>query len=259
MSTNKTLGTAGLGELIDILKNELANDSTTIEMQRLFITKGALIKLNVDGTERLFRVIKVDGDKAEVVCMSSIGKTEFDENGTSNVYVGSTLDAYLSNWFTNDWTSAAKNIISPKTFTQDSWSYDSSGDYAGVYYATNPYYLSLGSETYGTEITRNVYALSAQDIIDYLGVTTEMTTSDTALNWRNIMKTFYNTQWDSDGFHYGDIWLRSAGAGSPYTAFCVYGGDGRVDYDVVGGGSAARPAFTIDLSTDLSQAGYQPA
>lgn len=218
-------------------------------------TKGDLISMTLGnatpaaGTNNTYRVLSVNGTQAEVVAM--FDQVTSQAFGSNNTYVGSDLDTYFTTWY-NNLSADAKSAIVAKTFTQDSWYWGTSGnpDYNGTYWtSSNPakaYQVSLGSTTYGTEITRNVYALSVQDIIDYLGVTSSMTTANTTLTAANIWTLFWNTTSAPGKPTYP--WLRSARADNSNYAFHVYGNYGHVYSNSVVNVCAARPAFTIDLS-----------
>lgn len=91
-----------------------------------------------------------------------------------NTYADNTLDNYLNVTWYNTLSTAMKNAIVDKTFTQDSWYENSSGSpvYTGRYGSKKPgstnYTLSLANSAYRSAITRHVYALSIQDVLDYV-------------------------------------------------------------------------------------------
>ena len=206
--------------------------------------KGDLI--NIDGKE--YRVLKINGAVAEVVCMYSLNTSiKFDTNSSyNNTYEGKNIDTYCNNTFYGSLSSAIQSAIVDKTFTQDSWQRTSSSStsYNGKY-GSSTYVMSLMNKTYGSPITRHCYCLSVQDVIDYLEVTTSMTTSDTTLTDTNIRQMFWNQSTSISQF----IWLRSARSSSSDYAFFVSGSDGYLNFnDVTSTSTAARPAFQIDLS-----------
>lgn len=209
------------------------------------VTKGEIITMNLDGTDKQYRVLKVDGNVAEVLSMSDGLSSAFDSNNF-NFYSTKTLDIYLNNTYYNTLTSTAKEAIVDKTFRQDSWYFDSSGNpsYRGVRTNGN-YQISLATATYGAEITKHIYALSVQDIIEYLEVTPEMSYENTTLTTTNLWKMF----WDDEVAHSGIyIWTQSAFAGVSTRAFNVSGPGGRLDYGDANAIQAVRPAFQIDLT-----------
>lgn len=172
--------------------------------------------------------------------------------GSSQIYANSSLDVYLSQTFYNSLSSALQSAIVAKTFTQDSWYYNSgasggSGNpiYQGTYQTPNNYHLGLSNATFGSSISRKCYVLSVQDVIDYLGVTTSMGAVDTTLTSENVWKMFWD-QTTSPGSTFP--WLRSASVDDFYSAFRVYGNYGSLGYSVAVLSFAVRPAFQIDLS-----------
>ena len=210
-------------------------------------SKGQLITMNLDGTDREYRILKLDGNIAEVVCMSAVGKSAFVDDG--NIYAGGKLDTYLNTTWYNTLTAAAKAAIVSKTFNQDSWYLGTKGSpvYSGHYGTTVPgnssYSISKGSDTYGAQITRNVYALSVQDVIDYI---TNTDVGDGKLENYNIWKMFWNTTTKPSISEYP--WLRSAEAGALTSSLLLTCSKGHVDWDRAAYKQDVRPALTIDLS-----------
>ena len=211
-------------------------------------SKGDLITMNVDGSDKQFRVLNVNGNNAEVLMMTS--PNESQTFGSSQIYAGSALDTYLNSTWYDTLTSTAKTAIVDKTFTQDSWYWDASGDpdYSGYYGTTKPgtsaYTISLGNAAFGASITRHVYALSVQDVLDYV-LDTNIT--DGQLQNYNIWKMFWNDEVQHTG-NANYLWLRSAPASSSSDAFFLAGYRGSVNYNFVSRSYAVRPAFTIDLT-----------
>ena len=213
-------------------------------------SKGDLITMNVDGSDKQFRVLNVNGNNAEVVAMfNSTDSQQFAASG--QIYAGSALDTYLNSTWYDTLTSTAKTAIVDKTFTQDSWYTDASGDpdYSGYYGTTNPgtsaYTISLGSATFGAEITRHVYALSVQDVLDYV---LDTSITDGQLQNYNIWKMFWDITTQPPSTPTRTLWLRSASASSSSSAFYVNGDNGYVDIAYSAFNRAVRPAFTIDLT-----------
>lgn len=244
-----TLKTAG-----KIMASDIAV-SVTIQSV-IYPVKGDLITMTLGnatpaaGTNNQYRVLSINGSIAEVVAMYDIGTTQLFNTASSNTYAGSDLDTYLNTTWYNTLSSTAKSAIVSKTFTQDSlyWGNTGDPDYSGYYGTTNPgtiaYTVSLGSATYGSEITRNIYALSFQDVIDYV---MDSSITDGALQNYNIWTLFWNTTSQPSGVT--NSWLRSASDDYPSRVWlvnCTYGNFSR--NTVTSSGYAARPAFTIDLS-----------
>jgi len=132
----------------------------------------------------------VDGDVIEVMAMFdafdsvySYGPLRFNDSSCI-------LRTNLNNWYSS-LTSKAKEAIVEKTFVQDQWYNNDSGspiykvrrqtEYTGDYDV-----VSLKTSSYSYTYHQNVYTLSIQDIIDYLGVTPDMTAENTTFNYENI-------------------------------------------------------------------------
>ena len=209
--------------------------------------KGDIITID----SKQYRVLKTEGTVAEVLCMYDANSSiKFDSapSGRNNTYAGKNIDTYCNNTFYSGLSAAMKSAIVDKTFTQDCWASKNSvpteSHYTGKR-GSNTYYLNLVNAAYGSSITRHCYVISVQDVLDYLGTTTTMGTSDTTLTDTNIWKMFWNaTTSQSDKY----IWLRSASSSSSYNVFNVYGDSGYLDNYSVYYDSPVRPAFQIDLS-----------
>lgn len=224
--------------------------------------KGDLITLD----NKEYRVLKTNGSVAEVLAMyDSNDLFAFDNDNA--IYANSGIDTYCNSTFYGALSTSMKNAIVEKTFTQDKWSLTSgtSGGtgntiYTGIDNESDQYQIGLISTTYGTNISRKCYALSVQDVFDYLNVTTSMTAANTALNSTNIYKMFWNQTISNSDY----IWLRSA---------CYYddvdcGFRADSDYGSLNCGDpvdsqTVRPAFQIDLSkiswTPASSSSVTPA
>lgn len=209
--------------------------------------KGDLIML--DGKQ--YRVLKINGAIAEVLAMyvTTVPK-QFDTAGSSNVYVNSFLDTNLKYDFYKSLSTAIQNAIVEKTFQQDSWYPESKSGAIAKYNGTfnsgaTDYTLSLISTTFGESISRKCYALSCQDIIDYLEVTPAMVSSNTTLTSENIWKMFWNQTTAPTG---DSLWLRSAYSDDSTLVFSIYNIDGSVLDCPVDNSGSVRGAFQIDLS-----------
>lgn len=222
--------------------------------------KGDRISLNLDGTSRMYRVLRpVSGSVYEIMGLFyPTTTTAFAASGQT--YEGSDVDTYLNTTWYNTLTSEAKAAIVDTIITQDSWYYGTSGSpvYTGHYGAAMPYQLSLGSSTFGSAITRKVYALSVQDAVNYLGVTTSMTTMNTTLTSMNLMMggpsalgLFFMGPGAS--MAYSKIWMRSANAGDATKVMALTmdntaGSNTRIDAVSATSQIAVCPVFQIDLS-----------
>ena len=203
--------------------------------------KGDLITMTLGnaapeaGTNNQYRVLKIDGNVAEVVAMfDQVTSQTFDSSGSSNTYAGSDLDTYLNSTWYNSLNATAQAAIVAKSVQQYQYSYSSS-----VYNATtHASYADYSTKTAkGSMVSRNVYALDVEDIETYFGGT---------FSTANIWTMFWNTTSRPSTITYP--WLRSANASYSDRAFYVFGNYGDVSNHYVDRVYAARPAFTIDLS-----------
>lgn len=212
----------------------------------VYPVKGDTINIDMDGdgTAESYLVLKGTDNIVELLARTTpTGGTSIAfDSGNTNTYAGKTLDTYLNETYYAALSSTAKAAIIDKTFTQDSWYRDTSGDpdYNGLYSGTSQYQISLGSATYGAEITRHIYAISVQDIVDYLEVTPQMTSSDTTLTQASVQLLFNDSS--------NTIWTRSAYAADSNNSLRVTCNTGAVTNGDADSTYRARPAFTIDLS-----------
>ena len=209
--------------------------------------KGDIITLD----SKQYRVLKVNGTVAEVLCMYDANSSiKFDSasQGVNNTYAGKNIDTYCNNTFYSGLSAAMKSAIVDKTFTQDSWKFGYSvptaSHYTGKDSSNTTYYLTLANAAFGTSITRHCYCISVQDVIDYLEATTSMGISDTTLTATNIWQMF----WDKTTEQNSSIWSRSARSSDPQTIVEFNGYFGGFGGSWVNKSLTARPAFQIDLS-----------
>ena len=234
-------------DLLDIfyyknsLDNYLTKNNIDADSVPGKLSKGGLIE--IEGQE--YRVLKLNGTVAEVVAMSDADTMAF---GSNAVYADSTVDTYLNETWYNTLSGKLKNAIIPKTFHQDTWVWAGSSvqeirKYPSI---TKDIYYILTSETYGSELTRNIYAPSLQDIVDYVGVTADMTYENTTLTPVNARVMFTNSDKKSDG----GIWLRSRQALQFEWATVFYADKVAVTSIAGIGGQSygVRPMFQVDLS-----------
>lgn len=234
-----------------IIGNATGEVSVTIEgtQEQPIVSKGKII--TIEGKQ--YRVLKVLGNVAEVLAMYNASTPKkfnatkrtvaFTGGATGQQYQGSDLDTYLNETFFATLSAAMQAAIVPKAINQDMWNHSSSAPSSGTYYhltygSNNRYYYD---SNYGTaEVgSRNVYALSVRDILDYLGVAANGNFAD-----MDIWQMF----WNKSASISENLWLRSASSANDNIAFCVNGNLGYLTtydrYEVL----MARPAFQIDLS-----------
>lgn len=203
--------------------------------------KGNLISMNINGTEEIFRVLKINNSIVEVFGNLRSESSIFASSG--HVYAGSELDVSLNIDFYNTLTETAKAAIVDKTFQQDKWFIDNSAGNP-VYQANREgvdYVISLSSATFGEPITRHIYALSIQDIIDFLGATPEMTAENTVITSENLQQqlifparvsTWLSSAIDDGTTKYACFLSAPVAQFAKYTATAI---------------RTVRPAFQIDL------------
>ena len=232
-------------------------DMTDTEIELLFLEKGTVISMNLDGTDRNYRVIKkVSGSVVEVLTQfDPFGDTTTKYNETSTEetfsdgsvgqkYAGSTVDTAINTTWYNTLSSTAKAAIVDKNIVQDMWyTNSSSGD---------PDYRTA-SKTTSKKATatlavgnRHIYLLSVQDMIDYLEVTPEMTAENTT--WT---QDSFRTMFGYDSSSAYQYWVSSARATSStpnVTGIYIAMNACYPDYINVTSFCRVRPAFQIDLS-----------
>ena len=218
------------------------------------VAKGKIITIE----SKQYRVIKVAGNVAEVVAMYDASTSQvfnatsktvtFSGGSTGQQYQGSTLDVYLNETFFATLSATMQAAIVPKAINQDMWGYGSSAPSSGTYYhqtygsANRYYYDNSSGVSYGTaEVgSRNVYALSLREVIDYLGVPENGDFTDT-----DIWQMFWN---DNSSHSEQYLWLRSAYGNNSGTAVILYGSLGFFSDINYNRSYSVRPAFQIDLS-----------
>lgn len=224
--------------------------------------KGDIIKANLDGTEKNYRVIKMSGNIAQVLCMFDVGTSRFTNSGwqstTDYSSPGNAVNIMCNETWYNTLSALAKNAIVDTQLTQDTWSWgDVSGKlamYRGTYTGiddvthqpfTVKYELSKVTPQHTINITRHCYTLSVQEVLDYLYCSQVMTFDNTTLTKENIWEMFYG-QTTSPGAHY--IWLRDSC--SHYDAYAMFlnGLDGNISESCYDYWFQNRPAFKLDLS-----------
>ncbi len=215
--------------------------------------KGDII--TIEGKQ--YRVLNTNGAVAEVLAMYNASASQvfnatnktvtFSSGRTGQQYQGSDLDTYLNETFFATLPATMQDAIVPKVINQDMWGYSSVAPSSGTYYhqthgSSNYYYQDNSSGVvYGTaEVgSRNIYALSVREVIDYLGVPENGDFTDT-----DTRKMF----WNDNSSHSQSLWLRSAYVTYRNEAFAVNGYGGHLFDNGCIFSESVRPAFQIDLS-----------
>ena len=229
--------------------------SVTIEgtQDQPLVGKGKII--TIEG--KRYRVIKVAGNVAEVLAMYDASTSQvfnttskivtFPSGRKGQQYQGSDLDTYLNTTFFATLSATMQAAIVPKVINQDMWNYigsaPSNGTYYHLTYGSHGYYYqdnNLGV-AYGTaEVgSRNIYALSVRDVLDYIGVPENGDFTDTDI---------YQMFWNNNSSHSELPWLRSAYVDNSTRVFIVYGYNGYLGTGSNDAANNTRPAFQIDLS-----------
>lgn len=216
------------------------------------VQKGTLINMNLDGANRVYRVLSVNGNVCKIMSMwddfiskyNSTSTTTIFGNTTAQKYEGSTLDTYLNTTWYNTLSTEAKNAIIPENVTQYCYKYydepntpnTSTYTYQYQYNWSDSDYENadnIGNVTIGK---RNVFALDLKDIFDYMGKV--CITSD------ELMTMFWNNTTKVSKY----LWLQPSRAGSSNSAWLVNGSNGGLSNYAVTESNVARPALNIDLS-----------
>ena len=217
-----------------------------------FLKKGDLITMNLDGTERQYRVLSVNGNVCKVLGMWDDFTSKYNEtskttnfNGTTaQKYEGSTLDTYLNTTWYNTLSSEAKNAIVPENVVQYCYKYYDKPNTPNTPTYTYQYQYNWSNSDYdnannvGNVVVgnRNVFALDLKDIFDYIGKV--CITSD------ELMTMF----WNSTTKVSESPWLRSSSANSSNSAWFVDGGNGFMYYNGATVSYVVRPALNLDMS-----------
>ena len=218
--------------------------------------KGDLITMNLDGTDRLYRVLKiVNGTTVEVLGMwDDMHNSAF---GTNSRYSNSALDNRLNTTWYNTLSTAAKAAIVPKNIVQDYWYWSNStilsepyysGKYGATYPGTTAYTVSKNNVSAPVNIgSRYVYAMSVQEVIDYLSDSNVLYQKDIMLMNANIWKMFWDkiTRPQTTSL---SVLLRSVWSNEATRVWCADPNYGYLGDAYIGNANIARPAFQIDLS-----------
>ena len=215
--------------------------------------KGDLITMNLDGTERQYRVLSVNGNVCKVLGMwddftgvyNSTSTTTTFGSTTAQKYEGSTLDTYLNTTWYNTLSSEAKNAIVPENVVQYCYKYYDEPNTPNTPTYTYQYQYNWSDSKYdnadnvGNVVVgnRNVFALDLKDIFDYFDKV--CITSD------ELMTMFWNSTTKVSKYP----WLRSSLADNSGRAWSVYGSlGGLYDNDVRNSSIVVRPALNLKLN-----------
>lgn len=212
--------------------------------------KGDIITIE----NKQYRVLNVNDTVAEVLGLYGTSYLKYNSTETTVVftggasglqYLGSTLDTYLNETFFATLSATMQSAIVPKAINQDMWKESSTAPSSGTYYrqtgnfAERYYFDNSSGVSYGTaEVgSRNVYALSVRDVIDYLGVPENGDFTDTEI--REMLDVAAKPR---------ETWLRTASADGNANGMKVEGNYAYIQSYYRLYSAWASPAFQIDLS-----------
>ena len=216
------------------------------------VPKGSLVKMNLDGTERQYRVLSVNGNVCKVLGMWDDFTSKYNETSTTTTfgsitaqkYEGSTLDTYLNTTWYNTLSAEAKNAIVPENVVQYCYQYYDEPNTPNTPTYTYQYQYNWSDSDYEntdnvgnvTVGDRNVFALDLKDIFDYFDKV--CITSD------ELMTLFWNSTAKVSKY----LWLRSSGADDSDGAWVVLGNTGYLNYNYVDNSYVVRPALNLNLN-----------
>lgn len=239
--------------LISINNDNIAENGNLVRITIPEIPKkGSIVKMNLDGTERQYRVLSVNGNVCKVLGMWDDFTSKYNEtstttnfNGTTaQKYEGSALDTYLNTTWYNTLSSEAKNAIVPENVVQYCYQYYDKPDTPNTPTYTYQYQYNWSDSDYenankvGNVVVgnRNVFALDLKDIFDYIGKV--CITSD------ELMTMFWNSTTKVSKY----LWLRSSYAVNSSYAWYVYGNFGLLTGVGATSSRVVRPALNLDMS-----------
>lgn len=241
--------------LISINSDNIAENGSLVRItipDPPIVPKGTLINMNLDGTERQYRVLSVNGNVCKVLGMWDDLTSVYNETSTTTTfgsttaqkYEGSTLDTYLNTTWYNTLSSEAKNAIVSENVTQYCYKYYNQPNTPNTPTYTYQYQYNWDNSNYKNADNvgnvmignKNVFALDLKDIFDYIGKV--CITSD------ELMTMFWNTTTKVSRY----LWLRSSDAGNSRNAWNIFGNTDRLLSDDIGISNIVRPALNLDMS-----------
>ena len=214
--------------------------------------KGSIIKMNLDETERQYRVLSVNGNVCKVLGMWDDFESKYNEtstttnfNGTTaQKYENSTLDTYLNTTWYNTLSDTAKTAIVPENVVQYCYQYYDEPNTPNTPTYTYQFQYNWSDSNYenvdnvGNVVVgnRSVFALDFKDIFDYFEKV--CITSD------ELMTMFWNsTTKVSKG-----LWLRSSFVDNSGRAWYVRGNLGILGLTGATISNVVRPTLNLDMS-----------
>lgn len=239
---------------IIMLNNKVLVNQNKIAMyvQPPIVPKGSLVKMNLDGTERQYRVLSVNGNVCKVLGMWDDFKSKYNETSTTTTfgsitaqkYENSTLDTYLNTTWYNTLSSEAKNAIVPENVVQYCYEYYEEPNTPNTPTYTYQYQYNFDDSKYenadnvGNVVVgnRNVFALDLKDIFDYIGKVCITSDELMTMCWNSTTKVSKS------------LWLRSSRTDNFNRAWIVNGRVGCLSYFDTPFSTVVRPALNLDIS-----------
>nr|DAT44444.1 MAG TPA: hypothetical protein [Caudoviricetes sp.] len=190
----------GTGYDIKSGKTLIGGTGQTISFVKMPV-KGNLIWINSDGTNRTYRVLKVNGSVAEVMSYYYPGSSRFNREETNNNYKDSILDNYLNSTYYNSLRDDFTAAIIPKNIIQ--YNYSRLPAELDMFF-----YADYSSKSVKTSVgLRNIYALDIEDIEMYFGGTGGSVSANSpgSFNKSDLLDFFLSDSDRADRY-----WLRSS-------------------------------------------------
>ena len=216
------------------------------------VPKGSLVKMNLDGTERQYRVLSVNGNVAKVVAMYDTLKSTYNNTSTTTTfgsttaqkYANSTLDTYLNTTWYNTLKDNVKAAIVPENVVQYCYQYYNKPNTPNTPTYTYQYQYNWSDSNYEnandvgnvTVGNRNVFTLDLKDIFDYF--------DKVCITSNELMTLFWNSTAKVSKY----LWLRSSVADYSGGVWDVSGGAGILDNTDVDASNVVRPALNLNLN-----------
>ena len=208
--------------------------------------------MNLDGTERQYRVLSVNGNVAKVMAMYDTLTSKYNSTSTTTTfgsttaqkYADSTLDTYLNITWYNTLKDNVKAAIVPENVVQYCYMYYDTPNTPNTPTYTYQYQYNWSDSDYenannvGNVVVgnRNVFALDLKDIFDYIG--------KVCITSNEFMTMFWNSTTTVSKY----LWLRSSDAGGSSNAWGVAGSVGSFGINRVNRSSVVRPALNLNLN-----------
>ena len=165
-------------QMVLYISAPIANVSFTLTGTPPAVQKGDVVQFNADGnTPAQFRVLNVNGTVAEVVSLDTLSNTcEYNNDSSAGAYSGGSVDSACLLYYSTLAPSVQAAIASAE-FSIDKWDYTASsaapvpGSYTGYSPMTGFYGLTRSQSSIEGPLTKQIYILGFQDIVNYFDTT----------------------------------------------------------------------------------------